>query len=115
MADLSTSALKSFRGGGRLVAAILLFAVLVAGVWLERVALLQGAADVWTVSDPVTRSEVVVILGGSVDIRPFVAAELYKNSLVGKVLISQVVETRSSNLLAIPGHSETNRMVLQKL
>ena len=47
--------------------------------------------------------------------RPFAAAELYKKGLVAKVLISQVPETRSSRIGAIPGHSELNRMVLLKL
>jgi uncharacterized SAM-binding protein YcdF (DUF218 family) len=118
MADLSTSASMAFRRRPlvrRLVAATLFLVVFAAGVWLERAALLQGAADLWTVSDPVTRSDVVVVLGGGVDMRPFIAAELYKKDLVSKVLVSQVAETRSSNLLALPGHSERNRMVLQKL
>jgi hypothetical protein len=63
MANLSTSAPMAFRGrrfGSRLVAAILLVIVLVTGVWLERATLLQKAADLWIVSDPVTRSDVVV-------------------------------------------------------
>jgi uncharacterized SAM-binding protein YcdF (DUF218 family) len=107
----------SFRGRwfiGRLVAAILLLIVLVAGVWLERAPLLRGAADLWIVSDPVTRSDVVVVLGGNLDMRPFVAAELYKKGLVTKILVSQVAETRSSKI-GVPGHSELNRMVLLKL
>ena len=101
MANLSTSAPMSFRGRrfiGRLVAAILLLIVLVTGIWLERAPLLRGAADLWIVSDPVTRSDVVAVLGGGVDMRPFVAAELYKKGLVTKVLVSQVPETRSSKL-----------------
>ena len=115
---MSTSSALSFRGRGFigwLVAAVLLLIVLVAGVWLERVTLLRGAADLWIVSDPVTRSDVAVVLGGNVDMRPFVAAELYKKGLVPKVLISQVPETRSSKIGAVPGHSELNRMVLLKL
>ena len=118
MANLSTSAPMSFRGRrfvSRLVAAILLVIVLVTGIWLERATLLQKAADLWIVSDPVTRSDVVAVLGGGVDTRPFVAAELYKKGVVTKVLVSQVQQTRSSKLLALPGHSELNRMVLQKL
>jgi uncharacterized SAM-binding protein YcdF (DUF218 family) len=117
MANLSTFASMSFRGRrlvGRLVAAVLLL-ILVAGVWLERAALLQGAADLWTVSDSVTRSDVVVVLGGGVDMRSFVAGELYKQGLVKKVLVSQVGATRSQRLLAIPGGGESIRMMLQKL
>ena len=57
----------------RLATAILLLAVLVAGVWFERAPLLRGAADLWIVSDPVTRSDVVAVLGGQVEVRPFFA------------------------------------------
>ena len=118
MANFSTSASVPFRGRrfvGWLVAEIVVLSALVAGVWLERETLLQKAADLWIVSNPVTRSDVVVVLGGGVDMRPFVAAELYKQGLVTKVLVSQVVETRSSQLLELPGHSERNRLVLQRL
>src|SRR5262245_25562311 len=118
MANLSASASVSSRGRrfvGWLVSAIVLLIVLTIGIWLERATLLQKAADLWIVSDPVTRSDVVVVLGGGVDTRPFVAAELFKKGLVTKVLVSQVVETRSQKLLDLPAHSERNRLVLQKL
>jgi uncharacterized SAM-binding protein YcdF (DUF218 family) len=98
----------------RLATAILLLAVLVAGVWFERAPLLCGAADLWIVSDPVTRSDVVAVLGGQVEVRPFAAAELYKKGLVTKILVSQAAEARSANIGAIPGHSEVNRLLLLK-
>ena len=66
---------------------------------------MRGAADLWIVSDPVTRSDAVVVLGGQIEVRPFVAAELYKRGLVTKVLVSQVAETRSSKIGGIPGHN----------
>ena len=77
--------------------------------------MLRGAADLWIVSDPVTRSDVVAVLGGGLEVRPFVAAELYKKRLVTKVIVSRVVEPRSVKIGAIPGHSELNRMLLLKL
>ena len=100
---------------GRLATAIFLLAVLIGGVWLERDPLLRAAANLWIVSDPVTKSDVVVVLGGGLETRPFVAAELYKRGLVNKVLVSQVPEPRSTTILGIPGHSELNRMLLMKL
>jgi uncharacterized SAM-binding protein YcdF (DUF218 family) len=100
---------------GRLNTATFLLAVLVAGAWLGREPLLRGAADLWVVSDPVTRADVVAVLGGDLEVRPFVAAELFKKDLVTKVLVSQVIEGRSSKIGLIPGHSELNRMVLLKL
>jgi hypothetical protein len=100
---------------GRLVAAILLLIFVVAGVWLERAPLLRDAADLWIVSDPVTPADVVAVLGGDLNGRPFTAAELYKKGFARKVLVSQVAEGRASHLGFIPGYSELNRMVLLKL
>ena len=100
---------------GRLVTALLFLAVLVAGAWLGREPLLRGAADLWVVSDAVARSDVVAVLGGGLEVRPFAAAELYKKGLATKVIISQVAEERLTKILAIPGHSELNRMLLLKL
>jgi uncharacterized SAM-binding protein YcdF (DUF218 family) len=87
----------------------------VLGVWHERTPLLRGAADFWIVSDPVTHSDAVAIFGGGLEVRPFAAAELYKKGLVTKVLISRVAGTQSSEILAIPRHSELNRRLLLKL
>jgi uncharacterized SAM-binding protein YcdF (DUF218 family) len=97
----------------RLVVAILL-SVLVAMGWCFRAPLLREAANLWIVSDTVTRSDVVAVLGGGLDVRPLAAAELYKQGLVTKVLVSQVPEERLMELLSIPGHSELNRMLLLK-
>jgi hypothetical protein len=57
----------------------LALASLCAAAWIEREALLRGAADLWIVSDPVTPADAVVVLGGGIDMRPFVAADLYTN------------------------------------
>jgi uncharacterized SAM-binding protein YcdF (DUF218 family) len=100
---------------GRLLAAILLLTVLAVGIWFERAPLLRGAADLWIVSDPVTSSDAVVVLGGQLEVRPFAAAELYKKGLVTRVLVSQVADADSSKNGVIPGHSEINRLLLLKL
>src|SRR5262249_38773950 len=97
---------------GRLVVAIILLVVVVGGVWLKRAPLLRTAAELWIISDPVTPADAVAVLGGGLEVRPFVAAELYKKGLVTKVLISQIPEAASSKTGGIPGHSELNRMVL---
>ena len=117
IARLASSArlLRAQRAVGRLFAAALLLTALAGGVWLERANLLRGAANLWIVSDPVTRSDVVAVLGGGLEVRPFEAAELYKKGLVTRVLVSQVADARSSEIGATPGHTELNRMVLLRL
>jgi hypothetical protein len=46
---------------------------------------------------------------------PLAAAELYKQGLVTKVLVSRVKEDRATDIGAVLGHTESNRQVLLKL
>ena len=73
----------------------LILTALGSGAWLERNALLQGAADLWVVSDPITPADAVVVLGGGADVRPFIAADLYAKGLVQKILVSRVEDRLS--------------------
>jgi uncharacterized SAM-binding protein YcdF (DUF218 family) len=56
--------------------------------WLGRELLLQKAADLWIVSDPLTHADAIVVLGGNPQTRPPVAADLYLRGLAIKVLVS---------------------------
>ena len=88
---------------------VVLFAIT---AWIAREPLLRGVAWLWIVSDPVTRADAIVILGGNVQMRPPVAAEMYRKGLAEKVLISQTpvgpFDTDFSN-------TELNRAALLKL
>jgi hypothetical protein len=103
------------RRGRRLIAAAVIIAGLAGLVWLARVPLLQGMAELWIVSDPITAADAAVVLGGGIDVRPFAAAELYHRGLVKKVLVSQVGDGRAVAIGAEPGHTEANRQVLLKM
>jgi uncharacterized SAM-binding protein YcdF (DUF218 family) len=107
------------RGAAHRLRRYLVFALLLTalgtGAWLERVALLRGAADFWVVSDPISPADAVVVLGGGIDDRTFVAADLYAKGLVHKILLSRVEERRSVNIGAVEGHTELNLRVLRKL
>ncbi len=72
-----------------------------AGIWQERDTLLQHLANLWIVSDPITRADAVVVLGGGLKYRPPIAAELYKRGLVSKVLVSQAREPNRTALLKL--------------
>ena len=76
---------------------VLALACIGAGAWLAREPLLRGAADLWIVSDEVTQADAVAVLGGSVEVRPFAAADLYHRGLVKKVLVSNNQESRAVN------------------
>jgi uncharacterized SAM-binding protein YcdF (DUF218 family) len=83
--------------------AIVILAVAGLVGWLERESLLQEAADLWIVSDPLIHVEAIVILGGNSQTRPPVAADLYRRGLANKVLVSY------------PSDYERNRAALLKL
>jgi uncharacterized SAM-binding protein YcdF (DUF218 family) len=93
----------------------LVLATLFAGAWIEREALLRGTADLWIVYDPVTPADAVVVLGGGIDVRPFVAADLYAKGLVKKVLLSKVKEPPSVEIGAVTSDTEDERKILLKL
>jgi len=56
--------------------------------WLKRESLLQEAADLWIVSDPLTHADAIVVLAGNSQTRPPAAADLYRRGLANKVLVS---------------------------
>jgi uncharacterized SAM-binding protein YcdF (DUF218 family) len=85
------------------------------GGWLVREPLLRGVADLWIVSEEVTQADVVAVLGGNIEVRPFAAADLYQRGLVKKVLLSSNKTDRAAVIGATEGHTEANRRVLLKL
>ena len=86
----------------------LLLSALGAGMWLERAMLLRGAADLWVVSDEITPADAVVVLGGGIEVRPVVAADLYARGLVHKILVSQVEDERSVSVETVRGQTGSN-------
>jgi uncharacterized SAM-binding protein YcdF (DUF218 family) len=94
---------------------MIVLASVAAGGWLIHEPLLRGAADLWIVSDPISRANAIVVLGGGLETRPFAAAELWRKGLADKILISQGSEERAANIGGIPSHGELNREILLKL
>src|SRR5262245_47328986 len=70
-------------------AIIFVLASVAVGGWVVREPVLLGAANLWIVSDPVSRADAVVVLGGGLETRPFVAVELWPRGLADKILISK--------------------------
>jgi DUF218 domain len=65
----------------------------------------EDLTHLWIVSDSITRADAVAVLGGGLEYRPFVAADLYKEGVASRVLVSR----------ASLGHGELNRKALLKL
>jgi uncharacterized SAM-binding protein YcdF (DUF218 family) len=83
--------------------------------WLGREPLLRCAASLWIISDPVTRADAIVILGGNFHVRPLVAADLYRRGLANKILVSQTVDVQQASVAVSPSDTELNRAALLKL
>jgi hypothetical protein len=83
--------------------------------WM-RDSLLEKIAVLWTVSDPTDGADAVVILGGGVEQRFKVAADLYRKGRAKSILISDVLDSShavvgahssdisSSSLRSTPSH-----------
>jgi uncharacterized SAM-binding protein YcdF (DUF218 family) len=93
----------------------LLIAVISASIWLSREALLQWLAEQWIVSDSISASDAIVILGGGLDTRPFAAAEDYHKGLAHKILVANVPVGKAVALGISPSHTDINRRVMIKL
>jgi uncharacterized SAM-binding protein YcdF (DUF218 family) len=80
--------------------------------WFDRDQILRGAEELWIISDPVGPADAVVVLGGGLDTRPFLAAEYYREGLTPRILLSSVHQSRNEELGLIPSHTDLNRKVL---
>jgi len=90
--------------------------ILLAGfAWLDRIALLRGATNLWIVSDQPAAADAAVVLGGGIDYRPFAAADYYQQGLVPKILVSDVGLSRSEELGVYKPTVQAIREVLDKL
>jgi uncharacterized SAM-binding protein YcdF (DUF218 family) len=98
---------------GWLVLIMVVFAVGLA--WAARASILRGMADLWVVSDEMGQADAIVVLGGGVDVRPFVAADLYKRGLAPQILVANVRYTPVEALKILPRQADLNREVLLKL
>jgi uncharacterized SAM-binding protein YcdF (DUF218 family) len=83
--------------------------------WLGREPLLRGAAGLWIISDPVTRADAIVVLGGNYHVRPPFAADLYRRGLANRILVSQTGDAQRAAAGSLPTDAELNRAALLNL
>jgi uncharacterized SAM-binding protein YcdF (DUF218 family) len=60
--------------------------------------MLTGLARLWIVDDPLTKADAIVVLGGGLQSRPFVAAELYRQGLAPKVVVMNIEHNNTEGL-----------------
>jgi uncharacterized SAM-binding protein YcdF (DUF218 family) len=82
--------------------------------WVFRAPLLVGLAKAWIVDDPVTRADVIVVLDGGPETRPFAAARLYREGRAPKVLVMRHRTGPTAQLGVTAAEAELARKVLVK-
>jgi len=87
----SSSCLKSILKTLAVLALFALCSLLIA--YFAREPILTTITDIWVVDAERIPADVVVVLGGGANTRTFAAAEAYKDGLVKKVLIPDVLTT----------------------
>jgi uncharacterized SAM-binding protein YcdF (DUF218 family) len=98
----------------RLVAALLVLCALLLAGYVFRAPLLAGLANAWIVSEPPAKADVIVVLGGGPETRPFEAARLYRQGLAPRILIMNPKPEAAFVLGLIPSEAELTRQILSK-
>ena len=101
--------LKLFK---RLAAALLVLGVLLVASYVFRAPLLRASADFWIVNQPAANADAIVVLGGGLETRPFVAAKLCREGLATRILLMNVKPSTTTELGITPTEQELTRKVL---
>jgi uncharacterized SAM-binding protein YcdF (DUF218 family) len=107
----SMSVLKNrwLRWFGGLLASLV---VLLAAGYAFRAPVLRGAARAWIVNEPLTKADVIVVLGGGPETRPFEAARLFHLGLAPKILLMNPRPSPPTQLALIPAEADLDRSIL---
>ncbi len=95
--------------------ACFIFVVVLLLVYVFRRRLIIAAGDLWILNEPTASADAVVILGGSVQTRPFAAAELVRQHITTNVLLANVQPTPADKLGVTTRESDASRAVLLKM
>ena len=99
------------------VITIILILLLVLGflVFSVRSSILSGLASILVVDDPLQPADLIFVLTGDEDTRPFHAATLYKQGLAPRIAVAQSEVTPTTELGLYPNSTDVVVRVLQEL
>lgn len=88
--------------------------VLLSTFYFLRSPILAGLARIWIVNDPLEKADAIVLLGGGLETRPFVAAKLYHAGYAPRILIARVKASPTDDLGLTTREQDTTRQILIK-
>jgi uncharacterized SAM-binding protein YcdF (DUF218 family) len=91
----------------------ILFAILL--IYLFRISILTKMGHFLTVDDPLEPVNIIFVLTGDVDTRPFHAVKIFNQGFAPKIVISQVESTPSVELGIYPSSTDAAINVMKKL
>jgi len=80
--------------------------------YVFRAPLLTGVAQAWVVNDPPAQADVIVVLGGRPELRPFEAARLYRAGVAPRILYMDVKPNQATEMGLMPSEREITRRAL---
>ncbi len=89
--------------------------VLAALVYVFRASILTGVADVLIVNDPPQPADIIFLLNGDFNTRPFRATELYKQGLAPLVVIARAEDGPAVKMGLLPNDTDISVGVMQRL
>ncbi len=105
-------------GRGRLLrragAAALALLLLALAAYALRAPVLTGVARLLTVRDPVSRADLVLVLGGEVNTRPFHAAALYRRGVAPRVVLVRERSGPAVRQGLYPSRTDVSVLILRR-
>lgn len=84
-------------------------------LWLLRAPILTGVARFLATEDPLRKADAIFVLGGDVDVRPFLAAELYRAGWAPRVVLPRSEVGRAAAMGMMPHQTDVAVNVLRRL
>ncbi len=88
--------------------------VLSAAFYYFRSPILCFVAKTWIINEPLGKADIIVVLGGGLETRPFAAAKLYREGYAPRVLIARPKSSPTDDLGLTTRETDITRQILLK-
>src|ERR1035438_6121553 len=93
----------------RILACLAVLCLLLFAMFMFRAPLFRAVTTAWIVNEPLSKADVIVVLGGGPDTRPFEAARLFHLGLAPKILLMNPRPSPSVQLGLYPSEPDIAR------